>query len=77
MKTFEEIRRIVADEVGIDESDIEPSTPLSELTDSLEMAALLLELETALGIEIPDDDAQKLLAVQDVVIYANSRSRLN
>lgn len=77
MKTFEEIRRIVANEVGIDEDEIEPCTRLCELTDSLEMAALLLELEQSLGLEIPDDDAQYLVAIQDVVIYANSHSRIN
>jgi acyl carrier protein len=72
LTTFEDVRKIIAEETG--EDDIAPATKLMDLADSLELAALLLELEHELGVEIPEHDAQKLFTVQDVVNYVNSRS---
>lgn len=45
---------------------------VSLVSDSLEMASLVLELEAATGKEIPDEDLQKLFTVQDVVNYAEA-----
>lgn len=42
------------------------------VTDSLEMASLVQALEDATGKEIPDDDAQRLFTVQDIVNYAEA-----
>lgn len=70
MSAFETIRQVVAAETG---EEVTPDTRLVALvTDSLEMANLILELEGALGIEIPDEDVQKLCVVQDVVAYAEA-----
>jgi acyl carrier protein len=52
---------------------VTPDTKLVTLvTDSLEMANLVLELEGALGIEIPDCEIGKLFSVQDIVNYAEA-----
>jgi acyl carrier protein len=70
MSAFQKIRQAVATETG---EEVTPDTRLVSLvTDSLEMANLILELEGALGIEIPDEDAQKLYLVRDVVAYAEA-----
>ena len=45
---------------------------ISLVTDSLERVSLLQALEDALGKEIPDEDAQTLFTVADVVRYAEA-----
>lgn len=44
----------------------------SLVTDSLELASLIQTLEDATGKEIPDEDAQRLFTVQDVVNYVEA-----
>lgn len=66
---------LIAEELGVDESEVTPETPLRSLvTDSLEMANLILELEGTFALEIGDEDAHKLLTVKDVFSYIDSRS---
>lgn len=68
--TFEKIQKVVEAETG---EEVTPDTRLVTLvTDSLEMANLVLELEAALGIDLPDEDLPKLLSIQDVVNYAEA-----
>jgi len=45
---------------------------VSLVTDSLEKASLIQTLEDALGKEIPDEDAQTLFTVGDIVKYAEA-----
>jgi acyl carrier protein len=74
MTTFDRVRRVLIEEVGVD-AHIEPLCTLSHIgIDSLEMSQLMLELEDEFGIEIPDDDMQKIFTVQDIVNYADTRS---
>ena len=48
--------------------DIDPESSLADLgLDSLDTVTLLFELETRLGIEIPDDAAKSVRTVRDVV----------
>lgn len=70
MSTFEKIQKVVEAETG---ETVTPNTRLVTLvTDSLEMANLVLEMEAALGIDLPDEDLPKLLSIQDVVTYAEA-----
>jgi acyl carrier protein len=67
---FERVREEIADELGIGKDSIEMDSRLTELgADSLDKAALVLDLEQEFGIEVPDDDARKLFTVRDVVRY--------
>lgn len=70
MSTLEKIQKVIEAETG---EEVTPDTRLVTLvTDSLEMANLVLELEAALGIDLPDEDLPKLLSIQDVVNYAEA-----
>ena len=70
---IDKVRVLMAEELGIPVDDILPDSPLIELGDSLDIAALMIDLETELGIEIPDDDLQNICTVQNLVDYVNSR----
>lgn len=74
MTTLDRVERVLIEELGVAAKEIEPETKLLKLgLDSLEMSQLMLELEDEFGIEIPDDDMQKIFTVQDAVSYADKR----
>ena len=69
MSTFEKVRDIVVDQLGVeaDEVSIE-STFIDDLgADSLDIVELIMAFEEEFGIEIPDEAAEKIKTVQDVV----------
>ena len=71
MSTFEKVRDIVVDQLGVelDEVAIE-STFIDDLgADSLDIVELIMAFEEEFGIEIPDEAAEKIKTVQDVVSY--------
>lgn len=70
--TFGEVRQAVADSLGLDPAEIKPESSFVALgADSMDRAQLIVDLEEALGMEIPDDDANKFVTVQDVLAYGN------
>ena len=68
---FEEIKKILSDELGIDEDTITlDSKIVDDLgADSLDVVELIMALEDAYGIEVSDDKAQKLHTVNDIIKY--------
>ena len=71
MSTFEKVRDIVVAQLGVeaDEVSIE-STFIDDLgADSLDIVELIMAFEEEFGIEIPDEAAEKIKTVQDVVSY--------
>lgn len=68
MTMLEQVQEVIGSETG--EFDVSLSTLIYSLvTDSLEKANLIVELEAMSGKEIPDEDAQQFLTVRDVVEY--------
>jgi acyl carrier protein len=68
---FERVKKIIADKLDIEEDKITPeSSFLDDLgADSLDIVELIMELEEEFGIEIPDEDAEKIRTVADAVKY--------
>ncbi|EDS76269.1 acyl carrier protein [Clostridium novyi A str. 4552] len=71
---FEKVKKIIADQLGLDENIIEmDSLFVDDLgADSLDVVELIMALEEEFDIEIPDEDAEKVTKVGDVVEYINS-----
>ena len=70
-KTFEKVRDIVVEQLGVepDEVSIE-STFIDDLgADSLDIVELIMAFEEEFNIEIPDEAAERIKTVQDVVSY--------
>lgn len=59
---FEKVRAIIAEQLGIDKEKIQPESHLiNDLkADSLDVVALVMDLEQEYGIEIPDEDLAQL-----------------
>lgn len=76
MTTFDKIREIVSEEMGLDPSEVKLASSFrGDLgADSLEIMQIVIALEEAFGCEIPNDDAEKLFTVRDAVEYANTHS---
>ena len=68
---FEEIKTIVADNLGVDEDSITMETSFKEdlNADSLDLFEMVMALEENYGVDIPSEDLEQLLTVADVIHY--------
>ena len=74
MSTFDKVKEVIIDKLGIEDSKIESgSSFVDDLgADSLDTVELIMQLEEEFGIEIPDDDAEKITTVQAAIDYLDS-----
>ncbi len=76
MKSVEEkVKKIIAEQLGVDESEVTPDASFVEDlgADSLDTVELVMALEEEFGIEIPDEDAEKIITVQNSIDYIKER----
>ncbi len=73
---FERVRKIIAEQLGVDESEVTPPTSFVDdlNADSLDLVELIMSLEEEFSkggktVEISDEDAEKIVTVQDAVNY--------
>lgn len=71
----ERVKKIIAEQLGVEEEDITPEASfVDDLgADSLDTVELVMAFEEEFGIEIPDDDAEKILSVQNAVDYIKEK----
>ena len=71
MSTFDKVKEVIVDKLGVEEDKIEPSSSfVDDLgADSLDTVELIMQLEEEFGIEIPDESAEKMTTVQQAVDY--------
>ena len=72
---LDKIKSIVADQLGVDESQVtEDAWFVDDLgADSLDTVELIMAFEEEFDVEIPDEDAQKIKTVKDVIDYINAK----
>lgn len=71
-ETASKITSIIAEKLHIDASTINGSSTLQDLgADSLDMVDIIMKVEEEFGIEINDENAEKLHNVQDVINYVH------
>lgn len=71
---FDKIKNIISEQLGVEKDEITmDSSFIDDLgADSLDIVELIMALETEFDIEIPDEDAEKVTTVGDVVDYIKS-----
>ena len=71
MADIEKIKEIVAEQLGVEVSEVTTEASfVDDLgADSLDTVELVMALEEEFGIEIPDEDAEKISTVQDAITY--------
>lgn len=67
----ERLKNIIAEQLGVDQSRVVPSASFTEdlEADSLDLVELIMSLEEQFGVEIPDEDAEKIETVGDAMNY--------
>ena len=71
MSTFDKVKDVIVDKLGVEENSIKSEAHfVNDLgADSLDTVELIMEFEEEFGIEIPDDDAEKITTVGSAVEY--------
>jgi acyl carrier protein len=73
----ERVKQIIVEQLGVDEGEVTPSASfVDDLgADSLDTVELVMAFEEAFGIEIPDEDAEKIATVKDANEYIEKHSK--
>lgn len=76
MDTFERVKKVIAEKLSIDDARITPDARfIDDLgADSLDMVELTMALEDEFGISISDEDAQRIMTVQDAVEFIENET---
>ena len=69
--TFDRLKKIIVEQLGVDEEEVAPQASFVEdlNADSLDLVELIMSLEEEFGMEISDEDAEKIQKVSDAVEY--------
>ncbi len=76
MSVEDKVKEIIVDQLGVDEKQVTgPASFIDDLgADSLDIVELVMALEEAFEIEIPDEDAEKIATVEHAVDYINKHT---
>jgi acyl carrier protein len=73
----ERVKQIIVEQLGVDAGEVTPSASfVDDLgADSLDTVELVMAFEEAFGIEIPDEDAEKIATVKDAIEYIDKHAK--
>ena len=76
MSVEDKVKEIIVDQLGVDEKQVNPNASfIDDLgADSLDTVELVMAFEEEFDIEIPDEEAEKILSVQHAIDYIQSRN---
>ncbi|HEV2314126.1 MAG TPA: acyl carrier protein [Candidatus Acidoferrales bacterium] len=73
----ERVKQIIVEQLGVDEGEVTSTASfVDDLgADSLDIVELVMAFEEAFGIEIPDEDAEKIATVKDAIAYIDKHAK--
>ncbi len=76
MSAAEKVQEIIIEQLSVDADQVTPEASFTEDlgADSLDIVELVMALEEEFGIEIPDEDSEKIATVQDAIKYISDNS---
>jgi acyl carrier protein len=77
MLVTEKVKKMIVEQLGVNESEVVPEAKfIDDLgADSLDIVELIMALEDEYGIEIPDEDAEKIETVGDAIKYIEEHTK--
>lgn len=71
----EKVKEIISKQLGVNASEVTPEASFVEDlgADSLDTVELVMAFEEAFNIEIPDEDAEKIVKVKDAIEYIKNK----
>ena len=67
--TLDRVKKIIVEQLGVEANEVTPEASITDDlgADSLDQVELVMALETEFGIDIPDEEAEKIKTVGDAV----------
>jgi acyl carrier protein len=77
MAVAEKVKKMIVEQLGVNESEVVPEAKfIDDLgADSLDIVELVMALEDEYGLEIPDEDAEKIETVGDAIRYIEEHQK--
>lgn len=76
MSTAEKVKGIIVEQLGVEANEVTPEASFTDDlgADSLDIVELVMAFEEEFGIEIPDEEAEKISTVRDAVDYIDKHA---
>ena len=76
MAVAEKVKSIIVEQLGVDADEVTPGASFTDDlgADSLDIVELVMAFEEEFGIEIPDEDAEKIIRVQEAITYIDANA---
>lgn len=73
--TEERVKTIIVDQLGVEKNDVKLNSSLIDDlgADSLDIVELVMSMEEEFGLEIPDEQAEKIKTVSDIIRYIDGK----
>jgi acyl carrier protein len=77
MSVEQKVKQIIVEQLGVDEAQVDQSASfVDDLgADSLDIVELVMAFEEAFGIDIPDEDAEKITNVKQAIDYIDAKKK--
>lgn len=75
MAVEQKVKQIIVEQLGVDEAQVDDTASFVEDlgADSLDIVELVMAMEEEFGIEIPDEDAEKIQTIGDAIAYLKEK----
>ena len=76
MAVADKVKSIIVEQLGVDEEEVTPDASfVDDLgADSLDTVELVMALEDEFGLDIPDEEAEKIKTVQNAIDYITAKA---
>jgi len=74
--SYDRLKKIIVEQLGVDEGEVKPEASFVDdlNADSLDLVELIMSLEEEFGMEISDEEAEKIKTVGDAMEYIEEKS---
>lgn len=75
--TFERVKKVLVEQLDVSEDEVTPQANIVDdlHADSLDVVEIIMGLEEEFDIEIPDEDAEKITTVQQIIDYVEDKAK--